>query len=389
MNSVKEGKQVEGISSKNSQLVISCIKDFRVGLNVSKLSRKGERSYTRLNHLRQKVVFMLRLLEKRGIKNVTCAKREDLHKLFNDMREGRIKTYRGTAYKSTGDYIKEFKTFWHWYQKIMRNKGKIIEDITEDLDTRGEKPKFVYFTKEDCERIIDKASYDLKPILALAFDSGARVKALVNIKISDFSNDFKELNIREEISKTFGRKIKLMLCANQIKEYVKKLKLDLDDYLCKISSKTMNSELRELGKKLLIPGQIKFKNLTLYDFRHSSACFWLPRYKSESALKYRFGWKKSDMIHYYTEFLGMKDTINEEDMYVDLTKTGLEKEINKLKKESRAQKQETKTVWKRLDVQDAKINIMIEAAREDKKTGGSFDKHLRKVYLERRKKKHI
>jgi len=67
----------------------------------------------------------------------------------------------------------------------------------------------------------------------------------------------------------------------------------------------------------------------MYDFRHCSCCYWLPRYKSESALKYRFGWKKSDKIHYYSELLGMKDTINEEDMLMDVTKTEIEKQLTK------------------------------------------------------------
>ena len=71
------------------------------------------------------------------------------------------------------------------------------------------------------------------------------------------------------------------------------------------------------------------EGLTLYDFRHSSACYWLIRYKSESALKYRFGWVRSSMIHYYTELLGMRDTIEEEDLYVDVSKTQLENAINK------------------------------------------------------------
>jgi len=70
----------------------------------------------------------------------------------------------------------------------------------------------------------------------------------------------------------------------------------------------------------------------MYDFRHISCCYWLPRYKSESALKYRFGWKKSDKIHYYSELLGMKDTIAEEDLLDDITKTDLE---NRLKKTER------------------------------------------------------
>ena len=71
----------------------------------------------------------------------------------------------------------------------------------------------------------------------------------------------------------------------------------------------------------------------MYDFRHCSCCYQLPRYKSESALKYRFGWKKSDKIHYYSELLGMKDTISEEDLLVDVTKTEIEKRLEKSEKE--------------------------------------------------------
>jgi len=71
----------------------------------------------------------------------------------------------------------------------------------------------------------------------------------------------------------------------------------------------------------------------MYDFRHISCCYWLPRYKSESALKFRFGWKKSDKIHYYSEMLGMRDTIKEEDLLVDITKTEIEKRLNKTENE--------------------------------------------------------
>ncbi len=372
LDSIEKNKKIEGLTDNNSNLIISFIKDFKIGMNVSKQSRKGERSCTRLNHLRQKVVFILKLLEKRGIKDITKAKPQDLHKLFSEMREGTIKTRTGTLYKSTGDYVKEFKTFWHWYQKIMRKRGKTVEDIAEDLDTRGEKPKFVYFTKEDCEKIIDKASYDLKPILALAFDSGARVLELMNIKISDFSNDFKELTIREETSKTFGRKMKLMLCPEQIRNYVNKIGLKSEDYFCRENPPMINKELRKLGKQILTPEQIKSKNLTLYDFRHSSACFWLPRYRSESALKYRFGWKKSDMIHYYTEFLGMKDTINEDDMYVDVTKTELEKEISRLKKEN-------KEIWKWLKKITFINKSILKAVTGDKGLEASFKKQVNEM----------
>ncbi len=326
----KKTKQIKDVSKTNEKIIIKFLGDMEIGLNISKGSVKGGRSAIRLNTLRQRLAFIAKELEDRKVKDMRQVTTQQLHKLFDDMRTGVLKTRQGTPYKSTGDYIKIFKTFWHWNQKTNKNK---VEDITSDLDTRGEKPKFVYFTEQDFNKMLESASADLKPILALAFDSGQRVTEIFNNKVSDFSNDFTELNIRDETSKTFGRKIKLLLCSKQIKKYVERMELKQDDYICKITPPMINRKLRELGKKILKPEQITFKNLSLYDFRHSSACYWLPRYKNESAMKWRFGWKKSDMIHYYTEFLGMKDTITKDDLYLDITKAELEKDLNKTKKD--------------------------------------------------------
>jgi len=329
--SVEKCKSVYGMGEINTKLFLSFIQDLRVGLNVSKSSKKGERSFIRLNTIRGKLAFVIKAIEDRGISDIRKVKAENLHTLFSDMRSGKVCTRLGTPYKSTGDYVKDFKTFWHWYQKVTKKENRVIPDVTEDLDTRGEKPKFVYFSQKDFEKVLSEASCDLKPIVALAFDCGARVTELLNIKVSDFSDDFKELNIRDEVSKTFGRRIKLMLCTDQIKDFLKKFELNRNDFVYQMNLVKINKELREIAKKVFSSEQIKCKNLSLKDFRHSSACFWLPRYKSESALKYRFGWKKSDMIHYYTEFLGMKDTIKEDDMYIDITKTELEKEVEKMR----------------------------------------------------------
>jgi len=325
-NNWLENKHIQDISKTNEKQIINFIEDMSLGYNISKGSKKGVRSPIRLNTLRQRLVFIAKLLEDRKIKDMRDVTQKQLHSLFEDMRSGKIQTRKGTPYKSTGDYIKVFKCFYHWYQKVSKEK---IEDITLELDTRGEKPKFVYFTEKDFENIVKEASTDLKPILTLAYDSGMRVTELMNIKVSDFLNNYTELEIREETSKTFGRKIKLMLCPQQIKKYVQLTDLKPNDFLCKINPPMINRELRRIGKKVLTPAQITYKNLSLYDFRHSSSCFWLPKYKSENALKYRFGWKKSDMIHYYSEYLGMKDTINKDDMYNDITKTELETKQNK------------------------------------------------------------
>ena len=103
----------------------------------------------------------------------------------------------------------------------------------------------------------------------------------------------------------------------------------------------VNKYLKELCKNLfgekVSKAGAKYSEFTLYDFRHNSSCFWLQRYKTNSMMMYRFGWKSEKYIHYYSEFLGMKDEIRDEDMYIDITKTELEREIEKLKRNSKAQ----------------------------------------------------
>ena len=106
LNSLDGKEEIEGLNELNSKLLISFIKDLRIGINVSNSSKKGERSYTRLNHLRQKLGFIIKKLGKRKVKDVRKATAQDLHSLFSDMRSGVIQTKNGTPYKSTGDYVK-------------------------------------------------------------------------------------------------------------------------------------------------------------------------------------------------------------------------------------------------------------------------------------------
>jgi len=158
--------------------------------------------------------------------------------------------------------------------------------------------------------------------------------------VSDLYDNCKKLNIREETVKkgSFGRKINLMLCSDLLRQYVADKGLANDDQLFQISPPVVNRYLKRLAERVLgekvSPAGEKYSNLTMYDFRHCSCCYWLPRYKSESALKYRFGWRKSDKIHYYSELLGMKDTISQEDMFVDVSKTEIEKRLIKTEQEN-------------------------------------------------------
>jgi integrase len=340
---IKWREEIDGtipnINKKDSDLILSYLDDMENGLNVASGSKKGSRSYIRLDTLKLRLVFLSRQFkEKYNLNSMTEITESQIHSFFTGMRNGTLRKQDGSEYKSTTDYVKIFKAFWHWYQKTGRKQGLKIEDVTTDLDTSKEKPKWVYLTEDEIRQLCDKAKYEYKVLMMFLFDTGIRAPTeLMNVKISDLYNNCKELNIRDEISKTFGRRIKLMICSDLLKEYIQSKGLKSDDYLFPISPASFNQYLKRLAKKVLgdvkSPAGQNYSDLTMYDFRHCSCCYWLPRYKSESALKFRFGWKKSDKIHYYSEMLGMRDTISEEDLLVDITKTEIEKRLFKSENE--------------------------------------------------------
>ena len=336
---IDEVGYIEGISKKNSEIILKYIFDMELGMNVSRKSAKGSRSYLRLNNLKQRMIFISKRLE--AYYDLSCLTDLTEHQIiafFSKMRSGEIKRVDGGEYKSVVDFVKIFKAFWHWHMKVNKKEGIEIADITEDLDCSKNKPRWVYLDEQQVRHLCENAKYNYKVLIMFLFDSGIRSPTeLVNIKVSDFLKDYRELNIRDEVSKTFGRRIKMMMCSGLIKEYVQAKNLSSEDYIFDITPCVVNRYLKRLSKKLFgeensLAGQ-KYSDLTMYDFRHISCCYWLPRYKSESALKFRFGWKKSDKIHYYSEMLGMKDTISEDDMLIDVTKTELEQRVTKAENE--------------------------------------------------------
>lgn len=293
-------KGITHINKENSDLTLQYVFDMEDGINIAVGSVKGSRGYGRLLSLKNRLIFFSsKFKEFYQLNKVTDISEDQLMRFFSNIKKGIIKREDGENFKSTQTNAKIFKAFWHWWMKVNKKKGIDIQDITLDLDTRQEKPDWVYLTEDQIKKLCNNAKYEHRVLIIFLFDTGIRAPTeLLNIKISDFFNDFKELNIRDEISKTFGRRIKLMLCTDSIKEYVKLKELKSDDYLFKLCPHAVNQYLQRLAKRVLGEGVSeagqKYSELTMYDFRHNSCCYWLPRYKSESALKYRFGWKSSE-----------------------------------------------------------------------------------------------
>lgn len=346
---------ISGLTNANSQIIIQYLQDMEQGLNVASTNKKGGRSPIRLNSIALRIGYLARGFQQKFSINITEVEETHLFSFFADMRNGTIRKRNGGAYRSVGDYVKEMKAFWHWWQKVNRRKGIEIKDITQDLDKSQDKPDWVYLTEDQIKELCNNAEYKYEVLIWFLFDSGIRAPTeLVNVRVSDFHNDYKELHIREETSKTFGRRIKLMICSKLVKEYVKQRGLTQENYVFDIDPSSVNRTLKRLATKVLgdkiSPAGQKYSDLTMYDFRHNSCCYWLPRYKSESALKYRFGWKKSEKIHYYSELLGMSDTISENDMLVDITKTEIEQQLHKVIKEKELMQEELTTLQDQVKV---------------------------------------
>src|SRR3989344_1365510 len=371
LNWFNSGKEL-GLPEQEKIIFLQYLEDMRIGSNVNHI-RKGGRSFKRLNSVRTRVPQLFRLYSKKFNKSILETTRKEVTELFNELETGIIAKNDGNKYKSVSDFAKDFKAFWHWHMRIEAEKDNTIKDITVDLNSApGKKPKFVYITMDDLKKLLNNAKFEYRALMLFLFDSGIRAPTeLANIKVKDIMPEKKDdwsiiqLNIPDEVSKTFGRKIKLMLCGQTLKEYIEHFGLQRDDFLFKVNPVVVNKYIKRLAYNVLKIGKLsksefmskngrKLVNynvsdsLNLYDFRHASACYWVARYKSIPGLMYRFGWKNPEMIEYYSNFLGMTDKITEDDLIDTEMKSRLEKELEQQKQKNSLMGEQLESMQKKM-----------------------------------------
>ncbi len=359
------------LNATGSELAIKFLIDMLHGKNIAKGTSRGPRSYNHLFNIMHRVPFLIEQTEKFAKKPFLELTDDDIIRFFASMRNGVIRTKGGNPYRSVGTYCKIFSAFWRW---VMRTRPELnLRNIVEHLDTRDdEKPKWEHFTLKDVELMTDlTSSLYYKAILFFLFDSGIRApKELMNVRVKDITpvpdSNYLFLQIRNETSKTFGRKIKLMICSDMLKKYLQTSGLQADDFIFHKTYAVMSRMVAQLGYKALkrgTPSRQKTNKLlikqgiTMYDFRHNSVCHYLPIYRSENQMKYRYGWSNSDMIQYYSEYIGMRDTISDDDMITDSSKPQLILELEREKQKfllfeerMRAKEQEMEDRMKKMEV---------------------------------------
>jgi integrase len=275
-----------------------------------------------------------------------------MDKFFDDLYSDRILKTNGKPYRDKRDFRRDFGAFWSWHRtKTYKTAHKIIPDVMEYISgPKQSRPDFVFFTFEQLRDVIlqQTNSEDIKALLMIVFDLGARPSEFYNIRKADISfsdSDNKYMvEIPEETSKTFGRKIKLWISSTILQNYLKRNEFDDTDFVFLKHKYRIDKFLQRMNKARTVKeiSEKHGKSITMYDFRHCSVCYYLNRYPTAKDMKYRFGWKKESMIEYYTRFLGMQDYLSEEDMLSPEDKTKLEKELAEQKKRNQEMEERVK-----------------------------------------------
>lgn len=354
------------ISVKASEVLVRFLLDLKIGRNLAKGTKRGGRSAITLINTKSRIPFIVNKLETRFKKEFVDLEEDDVLDFFEDMKNGMILTNNDEPYKDSVSYMKSFIRFWRYYMRIAKKyENKNVYDICQSLDTsKTNKPPWDYITYEQAQQMSNIApSPYYKALILFLFDSGIRApKELMNVRVKDITpipdSEKMFLQIRDETSKTFGRKIKLMLSSEAIKIYLDLSQKKEEEMLFDYSYQSMNKMIKKLGYQVMNIGYTKkdkngvtryYEGISMYDFRHSSVCYYLPIYQSENQMKYRYGWKKSNMIHYYSEFIGMKDTINEDKITNNDIQQTKNQEKEQLLEQMRIQKEETDQKIKQLE----------------------------------------
>ena len=354
------GMPLEGVCYGDAKLIRRYLQDMEQGLNVAGTGALGpSRLYALVTKLRIVTEGMTTVYGEKPLQERTD---KEVVGFFNAMRRAEFLTTRGKPYKSLPDYAKAFQAFWHWYQRTEEQRGGAVRDITRYIDKSPQQEHaFVYLTTDEVKRLAQHARYEYRVLIWFLFDSGIRAPTeLMNVRVRDLTpmetGGGYVLKISDEAAKTFGRQIKLLLCGSHLEEYIRTEGLAPDEFVFHRIPRVANQYLKRLavrvfGDRMTKAGK-RIGQLTMYDFRHCSACYWVPRYKRSSgymAMMYRFGWKRMEMIHYYTKLLGMQDTITEDDLLIDGEgKTRLEKDLSQERSDSSMLREQLQAMQRQL-----------------------------------------
>ena len=293
---------------RNAELIVSFIRDARLGKTVLKGSKKKIGTSACY-----KYVLLLKHMDSFWQKPFDGVTVPDMERLIEALESDAFVSRKGTPYtaESKHDYKKTVRKFFRWLHKADFPDGDagIYARLTYWIDDTTPRNEVEALSREQVQKLADGAKLRDKVAIWMLFDSGARAEEFLNLRIADLEkkDGYYTVRIRHETSKTTGRTvdlsmtetIKLLTSWLQTHPASASAGIPPEAQIVPISYDQLRKQLGNLAKRLLN------RKVTPLTMRHSSATHWAGKL-SQYQLCQRFGWSMtSDMPQRYIDRAGV------------------------------------------------------------------------------------
>ncbi|MDO8726458.1 MAG: tyrosine-type recombinase/integrase [Candidatus Methanoperedens sp.] len=194
------------------------------------------------------------------------------------------------------------KNFFNWAEKPDFVKTLEIKRVSNNLDKND------ILTPEDVDKLIEvTASPMYKALIALLFESGARINEILSVRVIDCIEDDKGLIVSVHQTKT-GKDMRRVLCVHSgqyIRNHIDHSSKSKEDLLFDVSNPSVWEMLKKIAKKAGID-----KPISAHKFRHAEATLMVQQGYNEAIIRKKLGWSAaSNMIARY-QHLDDDDVIN-------------------------------------------------------------------------------
>ncbi|MDO8623239.1 MAG: site-specific integrase [archaeon] len=280
----------------NKDLILHFLNDAEIGRTIL----KGQKRKIKPGRLQRMLGLLLKMDREWLKKAFNEVSEDDMNNFILNLERGIIKSSKGESY--TWETQSTIKKFIRKYYKYLLGDGENYPKLVQFIDTSTRMLEVKGLSKQENDKLIENSSKLIyRFILAVLYDSGARIEEFYNIRKSDLSKENGIYKVRIRISKTKPRTINLPLYPKIVDQYLESNNFKEDDFLCTINYGTLRKHLNRIGKQFLK------KSISPHTFRHGSATYY-ANYLNRYQISYRYGWSASSkMPDRYIDMNGLID----------------------------------------------------------------------------------
>lgn len=181
LDRLKSGK-TKILVPKNKNLILKFLEDAELGRTIL----KGQKKKIQPGRLHRMLGLMLNMDNLWFKKPFDEINEEDMNHFILNLERGIITSKYGKPY--TWETQSTIKKFIHKYYKYLFGKNQFYPKLVQFIDTSTKISEIRALSKDECDKLIENTSKLVyRFMIAVLFDSGARIEEFYNLKQSDFS----------------------------------------------------------------------------------------------------------------------------------------------------------------------------------------------------------